>query len=531
MVRGTKRSLSRVFNSKVEKNACIAAKAGIHNRFDIEVIDSVTGHVKLKAQAENVICSSLWTRLPSAYFSYIHYGTGSGTPSVSDTSLFTFLGYGTPSTPSYDWDLDSGWMSAKRSIQLNETTAVGETLTEVGIGYGTTSTTLVTHAMLKDMNGNQISIEKTSTDIINIYATVFVHWEASYSNGYGNFFGYTYGQYFLSMLAGITSLSGSDLTAVLTSGGVFSGWVVFSSSQGLADGAALSVEGGGDTAFVCLPTLSYDSATKTITLSFTRLSVSTGNAAGGIRRIMLQFDSYQTYSGSGGSYTYRRAINPEIALKIGDTWFPGTAIVGEAVGTGDGATTDFNLEFSYVENPTIYVDGIEQTSGVTVETGVPNTYNKMGAFFELLPNKNTNAPYIGSPVNNFIYSVSGTPVSVYYNPHYAKGIVSYYAAYTKVEVSNDLETWYTLNESAAGATKTVPAEYQEYKYWRFTIDRTTSYTYAFTARDLTGNLVHFATAPADGAVITADYTSKTIAKDINHVFDLSVSIVLGEYSV
>ena len=29
------------------------------------------------------------------------------------------------------------------------------------------------HAMLKDMNGNQISIEKTDTDIINIYATVY----------------------------------------------------------------------------------------------------------------------------------------------------------------------------------------------------------------------------------------------------------------------------------------------------------------------------------------------------------------------
>ena len=45
-----------------------------------------------------------------------------------------------------------------------------------------------------------------------------------------------------------------------------------------------------------------------------------------------------------------------------------------------------------------------------------------------------------------------------------------------------------------------------------------------------GKSIHFATAPASGAVITADYHTPTIAKDTNHVFDLTVTIQLGEYS-
>ena len=70
-------------------------------------------------------------------------------------------------------------MSLKRKIQLGTSTANGSTLTEVGVAYGASSSNLATHAMLKDMNGNPISIPKTDTDIINVYATVYAHWNQS----------------------------------------------------------------------------------------------------------------------------------------------------------------------------------------------------------------------------------------------------------------------------------------------------------------------------------------------------------------
>src|SRR5574344_313938 len=130
-IRGRTRELTRKVDATVPMN--------IHNRFDVEVIDSRTGKIRQRAQAENVICSQLWTRLfaPNTYFNYIHYGTGSGTPASADTSLFTFLGYGTPATGDdvSTIDVANGMLSLRRKITLAETTAVGSNLTEVGIGY------------------------------------------------------------------------------------------------------------------------------------------------------------------------------------------------------------------------------------------------------------------------------------------------------------------------------------------------------------------------------------------------------------
>jgi hypothetical protein len=193
MIRGRKRTKSIQTLDPGLRHIGVNLNCSLHNRFDIEVVDAATGRVKQRAQAENIICDALWTRMfmPSSYFSTIHYGTGSGTPAAADTSLFTFLGYAVPSEndDTVYYDYDNCYASLTRKIQLSEMTAVGETLTEVGIGYGSSASMLVTHAMLKDMNGNPISIEKTDTDIINIYATVFMHWSTTqYDSGYVEFF-------------------------------------------------------------------------------------------------------------------------------------------------------------------------------------------------------------------------------------------------------------------------------------------------------------------------------------------------------
>jgi len=146
----------------------------IHNRFDIEVRDSITGELKQTAQAENILLDSIYTRLcgGSTYFVNIHFGTGTGVPVATRTSLFTHLGTKT----AVDEELVkaiplSSW---KRKIVLAPEEYVGQTITEVGIAWGSTATYLMTHAMIKDAEGNPISITKTATDVITIYATVFV---------------------------------------------------------------------------------------------------------------------------------------------------------------------------------------------------------------------------------------------------------------------------------------------------------------------------------------------------------------------
>ena len=146
----------------------------IHNRFDIEVKDVRTGRVKQRATAYNIVLNQMYTRLcgGSSYFANIHFGTGAGELNPSRTSLFTHLGTKAAildelikAVPVSKW---------KRKIVLNPEEYVGDIITETGIAFGSSASNLVTHALLKDSEGNPISINKTNTDVVTIYATVFI---------------------------------------------------------------------------------------------------------------------------------------------------------------------------------------------------------------------------------------------------------------------------------------------------------------------------------------------------------------------
>jgi hypothetical protein len=504
MIRGRKRSLAKVPEFKINLNC------SIHNRFDIEVIDGITGKVKQRAQAENVICNQLWTRLltPSTYFNDIFFGTGAGTPAATDTALFTHLGYKAVSTPTYAGNNDEGWASLRQQCQISETEYIGSTLTEVGIGYGTASLNLVTHAMLKDMNGNQISITKSNTDIINIYATVFVHWD---TDGYdGGSIRIVPPVFNTSMPLFVKYLLG--LTGPLT----LYPWFLQGGCQTQIYNVNSDLLG-----YVGTVTPTYSVADKKITYTATRIAAGDGNVAGGIGGVEL-FSYY---------YSYRRTLYPSISAKVGGGWFAGTAITGEAVATGDGSTVDFATDFDRVlSGAKIYIDGIEQTSGVAVDVGTPFAYTNMGKYFELISCDPNTEIYFPTPVTQIAYNIDSAKVgtyAIYYNPFYSLGIKAFTVSYATVYVSNDLTNWVDITAQASNVNET----YRTYKYWKFvatTLYKSTGVT-GMTADTLTSaNNIHFTSAPASGAVITADYTTKTIAKDVNHVFDFSLTITLGE---
>ena len=487
MIRGNKRMMAQKVEAKMH--------CSLHNRFDFEVIDSITGEIKQKAQAENIILNQLWARLlsPNTYFNYIFYGTGSGTPAATDTQLFTHLGYKAVTTPTYDYHWDEGYISLRRQCQLSETEHVGSTLSEVGIGWGTSTSNLVTHAMLKDMNGNPITIEKTATDLINIFATVFVHWDVDgYDGGSIKIYHSNWNRFILDYL-----LPGSSSPRLLVADYLCGGiCAVYTGTYHTLNGYY----------FDSTATASYSVANKQITINAVRVPVASGNISNGIGSILL-----------GHGYG---ATNAGIILKVGGSWYPGTSITGEAIGTGDGVTTNFKTKFSFLTgSPKIYVDGIEQMTGVSVDLDVPVDVDQMGAFFELLPLLSDTAK------NNPI--MDGTPddenkASVYYNPYWQYGIKSEYSSTIDVYVSDDLETWTQVNGDIA-------VENRYKKYWKLVgNDSYYSHCYDFRAADLTGYNIHFDTPPAVGAVITADYTTKTIAKDVNHVFDFSLTITLAE---
>ncbi len=150
----------------------VEAKCGIHNRFDIEVRDAVTGELKRTAYAENMILDRGFERVLNfqSYFTNIHFGKGTGAITPSRTTLFNSLGYKTAEVVEQDYSLPTAKVVKK--IQINPDEFVGETFTEVGISN---STTLInTHALIKDAEGNDLALTKQPLEVLIIYATVFV---------------------------------------------------------------------------------------------------------------------------------------------------------------------------------------------------------------------------------------------------------------------------------------------------------------------------------------------------------------------
>lgn len=360
MMRGKTRSLPG-------KSIDATINTSIHNRFDIEVINAETGEVRQRAQAENVICNSYWGKIGRKCKS-IAVGAGSGTPSATDTALFSPLkSYSNLNCTYNTSNIGSGILSETIGpATILETELVGSTITEVG--YGTTSA-IYTHAMLKDANGNQISIAKTSTDIVNVYCTIFVHFSTDSLNGIeiGNNPGYIIG--ILALIHDVSSTATYKFTSV--------------------NSTTVSVS----------TTFTNDSANKQLKFATARLAAASGNFLGGLNKINIDI-------------TYL----PELFVtNLPASWYPGSDIVGEEIGTGDGTTTAFATDFVYASNATIYADGVA-----------------------------------------------------------------------------------------------VPA--------------------IVTSQATLGNNIAITTPPASGAVITADYHTSVIAKDVNHVFDFSLVIQLGEHT-
>lgn len=169
-------------------------KVLLHNKFEIDVVDAVTGELKQKAYAYNVIVnyyfSSRLTGSPLSVgndvFRYIALGTGTGTPAITDTALFTHLTRKAVTTLETVYEYPTSHTT--KQIKLEATECNGYNITEVGLeGYysGTWSTYyyLMTHAMLQDSEGNQIAIAKTDVDVVYITATFYATYTPS---GFGN---------------------------------------------------------------------------------------------------------------------------------------------------------------------------------------------------------------------------------------------------------------------------------------------------------------------------------------------------------
>ena len=543
MIRGTKRPVP-------EKK--LDLRAAIHNRFDVEVIDAATGAVKQRARAFNVICDAYWSRLfnssnsgatwnPQTITTYILYGRGAGTPAASDTALFDRIAGVSIGNADRTFFMNrvTGVAGVRRLLSLSPSTAVGETITEVGMGYDSSHCT--THAMLEDMNGNPISIEKTDTDIINIYGTVYIHWpDGGWYNGAVNFCAPASNTTF--------NVTYSDLVWILTGSAAFGTVLLLASNPGkhiVGTGNAVSNTQNN--------TAAVDAANKKITFKG-RWDVDSAN--GPIRAFFLYVNSNNVI---------------QAFVVTAGAWFTPPAITGEAVGTGDGSATEFDTAFPAAAGGTVLVNGVADASA-TLRPG-PVDGNHMEQYFNPLIDAGVSAS--GAPLRrrygqtsssnevsldpdnnylavNFQKSDSAITTAPVENPFSSLGLASFVVtnantdsggnrvAY-KIQASDDCAAWIDVGDTGqmtygTSVTLPVPANCKTKRYFRFVrTDPQQGTGYANFHLTAVGDFtapahnIIFSTPPAAGAVITANYAPDCIAKDSDHVFDYELTLTVGEY--
>lgn len=476
-----------------------AIKCNIHNKFDIEVIDGKTGEIKEKAEAYNMVLDNLWHYIietTTAFGNAIQYGSGTGTISASDTSLFNRVNGISVTQDSLTCDYINKVITRRCHINLGLTTSVGVNITEVGLAANTGNGTLTTHAILQDMNGNPISIAKTEFDIINIYATIYCHWTVTDP--------------------AITFYPRNGMqTALVGSGnpfGSFTGGVTYGTLE-VNDNVTWSKS-------------SYSLASKTITYTLPRYSQSQGNING-----IGAFMGTSAYDG--------------LLIRKGSNTFGSFTIQNESVGVGDGTETVFQTKISCPYNATVYINGVAQSAQDVTVLRTPLVYAN------LIPiaNESTDG-------NLIILSGEQSAPCLFYNADYDNGGGCGYFLFSDargsygitgyVSVSNDLINWIEdvasvgLYPNGSGWVKThkectIPDSYHHYKYFKVYLkdsgSPTTSTCRVYNAKVGTSNKnIFFNTPPADGDVITIDYTTDCIPKDSDHVLDATVTFQFGDYT-
>lgn len=473
-------------------------KYNIHNRFDIEVIDGKTFEVKQKAVAYNTVLDNLWHYIietTTAFGTCIQYGSGTGTIQPSDTSLFNRANGAGVTQDSLTCDLHNKVITRRSHINLSLSTSVGVNITEVGLAAGTGNGSLTTHAMLQDMNGNPISILKTEFDIINIYATVYCHWVTDDTK-----------VTFCPKSAWQQALTGaSNIFGSFTGGYGFSNWAMAAQATWSKTSSNL--------------------ANKQITYTLPRYDQNTANVDGGLQYLL----GSGNFDGLGIKQSSTNAWNS-------------FQITNETIGTGDGIKTGFKTKWSFPYNATVYVNGVPQASGVSV---LNKSVQQHDAYVIIIDeDASTDGNLILKPNGAYgeYSSQQVVPPSpfTFYNPFYEDQPIDYIVSsnsnnnqlvYMNAAVSNDLVNWTSIGGSGHWVSSwvDVPAAYQKYKYFRINDGGRRRYSSQIRTQ-ISRNNVIFDTAPADGDVITIDYTTDCIPKDSDHVMDATITLTFGDYT-
>lgn len=482
-------------------------KVGLHNKWEIVVRDKNTGEIKGEYIGHNIILNQFWARFISgsstSCLSYIHFGSGSSVPVVTDTSLTTFLGVKTAVSPIFDTDhvYTDGYASVKKTIRLESTEFIGSTISEVGFGYGTSATSLATKCILKDTNGNPLSITKGGADVIDIFATFYAYLGALHS---GDFY---IQNFTTSNTSSFASLGGCLLCNRDWSRTTDANFLTtYSSPRGRSSSESMSGTRLGGLMLAVTPSYSFDVANKKVTYTMPNIVSSNGNFVGGIGSLIFCSDMF---------------------IKLPTTGFVQPALTKEVIGTGDGTTKDFNPAFGRIRNNgtfKVYVNDIEVPA--TADYDLPLPAQEIITAYMVVDYEQSTGPSLGRA--NWDMALT----QVFENPFYAlHPITSMYIGNANIYSSDDKINW-TLVVTGSGA-KTIPIEHKSKRYWKVTGNGAVNVNCYDIKSDsyATMKMIHLETAPPVGATVSCTYQPDVIAKDANHVLNnISVSLTFNEYT-
>ena len=470
----------------------IKSKVGLHNEFDFEVRDIRTGIIRQRAKAYNILLNAIYGKLcgRSNFNNRIVFGRGTGTLSPTRTGLFSEIGRILSTVAEEIKDAGSNIYYQKTRIVLAPASYVGETITEVGIAW---HDGVGSHAMLQDSEGNQISINKTQFDEITIYATVYFQLQNNASQKI-KFTRLPAGNALLNYLFG----AGWTNNTIQAGKGRFE-----TEAQDPSIMAVLGTAAG---------TFSSDVPNKKSIIS---ARFETNNANGIVSEL---------------------GFSDVLRANLPNSLWNGYRFTNRTIATGDGVTKDFNPPEGMLlsSNPAVfYINGAVVSNADYVvsyntpaeENIAPYLANVKGAKKELLAG--------GSSL------VSGTfEIFAELTPELlARGITSLYCPLGGIGIQVELwsrqhvgDAWQLRGQVSATSTPVAISLPAGHEFLKVVVVRDSS---AYTCPPISllappNKILKFNTPPANGAIITGDFSIGGIPKNANHVLDVSFTIQWGE---
>ncbi len=543
----------------------IPVKALFNNTYHVELIDASTGKVKQQGDFHNLTTNSLGVTLlgntldgtarsanaQNGLLFSIKVGSGTTVPTTTDTGLSSFLWSAVSTLQPLEW-LDEHTARQTASVTFPASSQYVGTVTEVGTWscYATNSgryeSAMCTRALLTDSEGQQISFDKTDTDILTVTVTIELSLDST--DDAFEIFKHPYFSY--HKLRKGSDYIPNSFASIYGSINLCRFYYTLNNYDMLTHGSTLDQP-------VSAPSI-----------------VSSGNSSA--RSGYIQYNTGRLGTDTVTSERYFKGIAiPGIGFwKLpNENIFPAYTITGLNIGVGDGETASFMNPLCYFKNGTdkVYKNGVQLTRDVDYTINNLGNSKCLPEVAELTPPISirsnatssttlrdwaplivpTTASVLGSGTRFFSNS---NPLYIEYDEAVTFNCLASVGAWHSPSGTNgynripDNTVFYidysidgTVYEEAGQVTQAyynssfnIDFEAKTAKYWRIR----TSYTgsiglyvnYAAPEGYMTLNYkdpyIVFTEAPAAGDVLTMDVDMDIIMKNANFVVDVGAKIEL-----